>query len=950
MYSKPNFSKAHLIGFSSLPFKDQDKFIKEEIKEKLFSKYKSQLEKQSGGAVFPKELFAPQMYYLWGKYDVCAISEVDDFEFATRFFRSYNPIGLTDEPIEDDEQSKVEDEEPSSEMVNFDYKVLMGVNPLEDLLPDNPLPYIAISQLKVNSALLIGNGGTLLEKIKGYILSVAKIDDIAGSLIDIKICESFSYHELVVVITSNSIKRLWNIVGAVRGVKFGTFLRKMGVSEEESCKLLKNSLLSDLAPSSNKCSPYEIENHLFESTLTNLGFHFDLFDSQSNFTGRTILPINDEEITFFSRWNIKPGHIQETLDVLDSLKIDNIERHIVTGKGDMILKTKVKISEGLDMNRLLDFPEIFFKQSIHNCELLPESDQLCLGSNIIDTFTSVSVSTGDTNHEGTGGQIDYKKHFTIHETLKEFTIQPTEITALWKQMKALWIPKALSEKIMKLISTYNNAVMNPDMYIFYVELQPFLKKSFISTINAFYENKRNENFHAQTLYTILEQTCHEIETGFQNRFYQSYWTSEVPEVNTDYSGGVHNLISAYDSCYKAINNAFKLSENNTSFIYVKSDSKVNSTIDAVKMNYLHLIQPLNFFSMATHEACNYALEKWYMSHVVKTDSKAKENLGKRISKQFDRAGLEFVNEVVTTNALLNTGSLFDETNSSVWFSNLRDNLNSRIDRFINPSLLHYHIIGRINYQYGFQKDIDLLDKVSWNYFFQAGHIYIKPTQINPEDFLALAIRMLLLRFSTGQYDISISYENFIALLPKEKYVQRWIHIYGEDLYTIIIDLFRDDSPFKEWFNEWEDILNNNNIIPDGANIADLKGLVKNYTTENSRETLNKIYAVFDGKSTMPWELYIAIAINYLSDNCDLTVMEREYGLGVPTIREGSNNKGAVYIDPCGGTFVVGSENRKTYLSSRVSLLRFLYHLSLLYKKKYISNIINESSKGNSSAN
>lgn len=270
-------SKAFFIGFSSLPIQlsheARGNFLDVQIGENLFDEYRkgllrfnNQIDGVTETEFTNKALFKPSYYYLWGKYDVCAISEIDDLEFATRFFRPYNPI-----------RNSIR--ENDIDLENFDYKVVTGFNPLASKgYGSTKLPYIAICQLKINSAFLIGNGLLLVSQLakkvhETIIQNVEHQRKQVGQDLEVQftISESFSYYEFVIVLHSNSLYALKGIISIIRSFQVGELKDQIYQS------ILDNSIFNDLINEQENHNG-KISNHLYESTYTTFGVSRDFYD------------------------------------------------------------------------------------------------------------------------------------------------------------------------------------------------------------------------------------------------------------------------------------------------------------------------------------------------------------------------------------------------------------------------------------------------------------------------------------------------------------------------------------------------------------------------------------------------------------------------------------------------------------------------------------------------
>ncbi len=914
-------SKAYLFGYCSLPLclkkEERHDFIKNQISDNLFKQYKQGLE--SVGKLKNKKLFNPSYYYLWGKYDVCMISEIDDLEFPTRFFRSYNPIGVNTE---------------KSDLQNFDYKVITGINPtVYKSRIEHRLPYISISELKINSAFLIGNGLNIVNGVVKKIKST--INKFKGdSIISFKICESYSYHELIVVLYGNSISSLKNIIVGIRELELNTLdtrlynetiensILNMLLSEEDKVVLDKNNLIS---------------NHIFESSLTTFGVNNLIYEKGVHEWNGFDLT-QGEKISFISKLSVKPGHYHNVTNELKKSNNTHFD-YTVVGKGDLMLINDITIDVEKNGFNSLYYPGSILDQTLD------------IHKHITETYTVIGFPNTNEVYP------TFKHpHFDLHSNFKRLIVKPDIIKKVRTQMKNLRLPKVLSEKILKLISNYNNAILNPDMYASYIELYFYLKRNFVTTVDLYYNNvfakiEKNQ-FTSRKLIDYLLTACNCLETSFQNRFYQSYWTSEVLEVNIDYSGGLHNLISAYDACVKVLNNSIMPRNTNSSFVFVKSDPTVYSTPDALVLNYLHLTQPYVFCAISFHEMVNFLFEKWYQNNIESnrdlTDQKRAQLIN--VLSLYYQADLRFridevtediISEYKQKRKLVSPTGPIQEIRSKLKFSDYD------LLPYLNALTFKYFITDYANFSYGYDKDFKLFCTTSWAYFIQLGNVYEKHDELTTSSFITTVIRLMLIRHYSGNHKQSVFPKEFDSFLSKDQLK------YENEIYALI-NAITSNVDFNNWFESWVETFNSKeyNFLPrhntskDVTSVChDVSKYLFNFDDVNIEPLTNKLNDYFYSspkKETCLFPIYKYIIKNYLKFcSRDIGILFRSTGRNSqPDIIQSSSSKHLqIFIDQCGGTFVIGEENRKKYFSIRIKFIRLFWHLSFLQKKQYMNTIL-----------
>lgn len=935
--------QALIIAYCAIAkHKGRKEFIDKQIKKNIFGDYLKGIEENNNHhTIRNKCLFKPEAYYLWGKYDVCLISEVDDLEFATRFFRPYNPIG----------------ESNDEEYTNFDYQLHTGINPVSGKdVEDGQLPYIAVTELKVNSAFLIGNGLIAIESIIKEVekcICTVRNDEIK---VNYRICESYSYHELILTLQSNSIDALKNIVKKIRGTQLKDI--------ENRDQILANSIFHELVNNQNsdKLNADDVGNHIFESTTTRLGVHeyiYDLPVSQWEKQGAW-QPKNGENIKFISNWSIKPGHLVNVLKTIHENKPVDMELRTYSTagcRGDLVIITDIKIdNQQLDRYNPLTFPGLLFKNPAGTQQSCEEIDPL------VEAYTTLAFEIDD--HTQCAYEKEYEgSHPDLHNQLKKLQISPRIVRQTRARMKKLRMPKVLADKVIKLIANYNNAVKNPEMYAFYAELYNPIIFNVIAQIEDYsekvFEERPNDEFYTHMLVPIIEKVCENLEYGFENRFYQSYWTSETIDVNLDYSGGLQNLISSYDSCFKSLNNAFINNHPNTSFVAVKSNNKVSATSYSMLLNYLHLIQPYIYCAIAIHETSNFAVRKLQNNIQFKENSIANHSLQSLLYLIRKARITEHIKLPVPENIEWDEDTpVFDDSNSK--FSQFKYDLNYgdlKLGYFIGELTFRYFITDYINYHYGYKKQYELFCKTSWSYFLQLGDVYEKYEEIDLGRFITMALRMSLIKKYGGESDKDFFPKVFLENTSFKKLVDEC----NEHINSFIETIEKStEVGLDEWFSETAHHL---------GNVFD--GIKKKYELESEQVNI-QIREYLYGENPLPLHTIISNIQQYLlsfSNKADSTIdallpvyrniifstithytegiriLTRTSSEGDPdTFEEERNNKIRILIDPCGGTFLKGETNRYTYMKERIKFIRIMFHLAQLHKKQYISDIFNPTNK------
>ncbi len=933
-----NQSKVLFIGYCSLPVSlkqsQRNKFLEDQIGT-LFNRYKKILRDNSplAGDYSNDLLFTPTYYYLWGKYDVCVLSEIDDLEFPTRFFRPFNPI-----------LNQVEPSGQGIALENFDYKVISGIGQIKsDNYSCRKLPYIAISQLKINSAFLLGNGLVLVSSIVNKITVLIQliIDKRSKNNISIdiqyKITESFSYHELIVVLHSNSLYALKEVVTEIRCLN----IESLG---NVNTSIISNSIVSELisengdeieATREQITKKGSLTNHLFESTHSTFGVHQDVYDSpiseweNEDKFGKKGIPFETEKFRFLSRWNIKSGHCKMVYDSLtkqaDSGNVNDF--FTIAGRGDIMLTYNATVdSTVIDGTNPLLYPRNLFNNDEQ------------LSYHVVETFTTIGFDYTKSNEE-----IDFDTHKNIHKNLGKFQIRRILVEDVIEAMRSVGVPKVLSEKVLKLISNYNNAVLNPDMYASFVELYFYITNNLLNTIREYGINNSMKQFNTRVLIEKLEAACSSLDASFQNRFYQSYWMAESIEVNIDYSGGVHNLISAYDSCFKTLNNNIRSANKDSAFVYIKSDHTVYAYAESLILNYLHITQPYIYCAISIYETLNFIVEKWYhSSRFNDAEDSFKDKALTEILTLLHEADIPFkanyVNSTIEKN-VKKTPKILSSKGPLKELDNSLGNKEYDLLMFVNSKTFRYFITDYVNYKSTYKSDFSLFCKTTWFYIVQLGNIYDRVNEINTNAFITIAIRVALIKKYTNSK--SSIYPEEIEFLLKGNASRL------KDYIDFLIIKLGQNSSFDLWFRKWSCIIEENryNLLPVIEETNELKIIqsqvdkyLLNYDNSSISDLMSTL-ATTNINDDILFGIYSHVINEYLKFcSRNIKILRRNSQTGKPTFNS-QDICVDLFVDPCGGTFVIGEKNRQKYLTLRIKFIRLLTHLSSLKKKEYMVKIL-----------
>jgi hypothetical protein len=241
------------VGTTSLPAADEASFLNE--LRGFFANYRTEVARhlsEKDRAEFEKHFYRPSAYWLFGSWDVAFVALIDDFEFPVQTFHQFSPC-MIDRASTEAEKAACD----KMKLRGFAHRSIVGPCPrwkedeyktgdtyatdLMRLARDTfltsdpadqghpklpPSPLVGICQIEVNNSLLIGAGSNLLRCLLRAVKSrfdhtfrydgrgdPTKRGDKKTHLI---LLESYSWHELTMLVFSNSYSDIDRVVMQVR--------------------------------------------------------------------------------------------------------------------------------------------------------------------------------------------------------------------------------------------------------------------------------------------------------------------------------------------------------------------------------------------------------------------------------------------------------------------------------------------------------------------------------------------------------------------------------------------------------------------------------------------------------------------------------------------------------------------------------------------------------------
>lgn len=544
------------VGLTSTPIYPNDinvVKIKNDILNKTFSGYKNELNtnlKENGFSTIAEDLYKPINFYAIGYFNIISLSLIDDYHFGNFSFRPQNRY--LNEDVGD---------------LNFQYQVINNHNlslNFSNFYNIENFSFIGISKLKINSAFLLEGGLSKLRIIKETIFSLAQ-----EVKIPIMLAESFSWHELTLVMTGDSLESMMNFINNLRFIS-------------EPCFLLKNDETEEINLLSDTETIYGMNPKLL---------HDDVF--YKSFIQRESDNCLNRRISVSSKIQTKTGHANKVKNIIsESLLSSHIKLplKIVNGRSDYTLH--------YHGDSLLNFLE-FWRHLIKD-----ETLEKNLFANLRKFHSNISLPFLRDD-----GQKKLNNKFFGDLSSKNI-FKFNEILTLENNLKSLHISKDVSASILAIYLNYNEVIKDVNLYFYFLDLKPLLVnlRHFVKNLC---EEVNTDLIYRSTSYVskVLLEFVSIFQTAYSNRFLDSKRIGYNQDIKGEFSGGVHQLIQSIDSCFKLFHKSILLNADlNHKFpiaTFGNYQSGIKATSINLHINYFQIFQSEFYLFSLPKEALNY---------------------------------------------------------------------------------------------------------------------------------------------------------------------------------------------------------------------------------------------------------------------------------------------------------------------------------------------------------
>ena len=496
------------IGLTSMPMGKEKEFNKEILAH--IKKHKDRTEEYSISKmpddIFTNYLYVPKTFFIFGTFDLATLSLIDDFEFCTQAFHPFDPIYPTAQELYENYEY-TQDPDGESGRRYFAHHMIVGPAPCwsenkqqiiklafdtfifgppkngESDGPRMPLPLIGICQLKINNGLLIGSGTDILRCVIRVIKKVfnnkPRKENHKHPKVQIIILESWSWHELTLLLFSDSYKTIIDFVVELGELNIGQMNDILGKDDPAMKEFrISDCLISKIIDRNANIFSNHVPDlnlsHLFWNSTTTLGFRFEIFEKGNVAETHDLLQAIDpnDHILPFSRWHSRGGHAITGSGILTgkepSSSINDIR--ICIGRGDIVWPCNGEINCKTGMNTIQFIDRIVKARTQNRLE-----------DHILSANTIISIEPTEILKDKEGNLkynvIDENRHFPFLSNIvkSRLTKSVSNIRRdLYSPIRQKLLPKVVAERVFNSIAQFNEGFDDPFLLSSFLELYPYV--------------------------------------------------------------------------------------------------------------------------------------------------------------------------------------------------------------------------------------------------------------------------------------------------------------------------------------------------------------------------------------------------------------------------------------------------------------------------------------------
>lgn len=537
-------------------------------------------------------LYKPKSYYMFGNFDVATLILLDDFEVTWQLGSLSNTKG----------QQSIYGSIGEAES----HLAENGVHPIYQVYDegfDQEHPFMAASTYKFNSSHSILFGIQMLNLFRQYTLKLLKTNKLTNKC-KIYFINTFGWHCFTILVFSNSLECIGEIISQFSELTLGEFFDILKIEDPLDSLLSKRGkttlsgrLLNQMV---HKCmkKKHDILNddeirkhyratHLFATGYTNIGF--------SNNLDAALLESTElnEELVAITRIQRKPGHFKKAIEEIElkqlpfSMKSAQIpggskaKPLFLFGEYDLVGRWQETPKSTINSKSFLkNFLSVFDHSST------PGLEQKQKSPHIIETQTEVAIP-----------YIHFEDHYDpanhiFYYTLFTDFLSSQRIQKVRKICMRARLPNHENRMVESILNSFNLYISDPLMLLTFLDVYPFINHM-IELIEA-WEDGQFEHSDVASLHEFLSTAFTYLDRVHISRLSSSYALKNTNDLTYEYKGGAHRILSCIDSILKSIARISGHEFNECGFSFIGALPSIlvrNVGVPIVRLNANHLFQP-----------------------------------------------------------------------------------------------------------------------------------------------------------------------------------------------------------------------------------------------------------------------------------------------------------------------------------------------------------------------
>jgi hypothetical protein len=903
----------------------------------IFEKYHEDYSKKSDYDF--KNLYKPSSFLLFGNYDLALLSLVDDNVFGSQKFKPNSQSAKRDEHF-----------------YSFNYQVI-NCNKyyykesditLDQLFNDILQPdetnlmkiytYVSLTKIKVKNSLLIGGGVKIVEYIQKAIDKELKD---CQDEIQYIILQTQSWHEFVLLLFSYKMDSICTKITNIRELCIEDI--KDGTNEKEFDSVINETLLKN-DPTQN---PTE---HVFLHTYTYLGI-----DMRKMYDRLTIEALEKEiGISVNTKWHIKPGYRKEVTNILN----EYYDNQSGTGQTHHDSGKLIYGTGDIEMSKFNDFKTILMYYS----DILNQNDAIKYKELEEYNIKTQTIPKKDITNSNKKADKKFVNHISTL-LVKNYSIHRIVINRLDAILLKYYISKAVRQRVLKVINNFNDGIQDASLYIYFIDLLPFINNLKLYILNLEGEiNKSEPIFIHEKINSFLDI----FDLAYRNRIQHSNRTLELTDFSLDFNGGIQQVITSLDSIFKIIRDEIKYynpnfkyrksnytSQKSSYLTYVSGEPGIYSGREFLQINIFQLIQPEIFLATIFKEALNLLplirsiarddLDYIYINILNTNFDLVQEKIKYYYDRQFEKKGLEFQIFI----SLVNTYEEIQKIIETDILKIFNDKYSARVDQpsqfsnilnyitLLNSFTYDYFLIDQLNILYYFQGDFNLYQKWFWVSYLQEPLNYNSDGTIHEDNFCKALIRI---NFSKRLLDQD---GKFSTSPPKFtiEVMEPYLNEHSQSVNLFINILFDEDLKTLGWFKfSFYSLENCRTFLREMPVIEDVEELklkyLKNFKTVMENDIISSDLLKFDKNFIYIniiglFQAYLTLLSDEIGDSIKMVKRDPHTGNIDTSMKDKTD---PIFIDSHGGLYI-NKKFRDVYYKTKTTLYKVMYNIALYYKKE-----------------